>query len=112
MLPSPITTFPSVALSVWHTVTYEGQATVRDLKRMRWSQLIQVKRRKRIKDKCQTKKNEEADWCTAREGRDITGGTGTKTTCQRERATRRADVQMRGGWSTGCTCKLIKQCSI
>lgn len=74
--------------------------------------LIQVKRRKRIKDKCQKKKNEEANWCTTREGRDITGGTGTKMTCQRERATRRADVQMRGGWSTGCTCKLIKQCSI
>lgn len=75
------------SLSKHHTVIYDGQATVRDLRKMGRSQIIQVKSKKGINDKCQKEKNGEADWCTAREGWDITGDAGTKTTSQRERTT-------------------------
>lgn len=57
-------------------------------------------------------KDGAADWYGAQAGWETAGGKGTKSIddVSKGEIDAKADVRMRGGWSTCCTCKLIKQC--
>lgn len=67
-----------------------------------------MRSRRRENDKCQKGATED-DWYRGRAVLETAGGKRIKTCQMWEENDTKADVRMRGGRGTCCTCKLIKQ---